>query len=85
MATITIRNLDEATKKNLRLSAAMHGCSMEEEARRILSRTLIAQGHQKGLGSRIHQRFKKIGGFELPLPSRSMARPAPDFIKEENE
>ena len=30
MATIMIRNLDEATKLNLRLQAARHGLSMEE-------------------------------------------------------
>jgi phosphopantothenoylcysteine decarboxylase/phosphopantothenate--cysteine ligase len=39
MATLTIRNLDEATKARLRLQAAAHGVSMEEEVRRILSGT----------------------------------------------
>jgi phosphopantothenoylcysteine decarboxylase/phosphopantothenate--cysteine ligase len=37
MATLTIRNLDEAAKRRLRLQAAAHGRSMEEEARRLLS------------------------------------------------
>lgn len=36
MASLTIRNLDDATKAQLRLQAARHGHSMEEEARRIL-------------------------------------------------
>jgi plasmid stability protein len=36
MASITIRNLDEETKRRLRIRAAKHGRSMEEEARRIL-------------------------------------------------
>jgi phosphopantothenoylcysteine decarboxylase/phosphopantothenate--cysteine ligase len=37
MATLTIRNLPEAARKRLRLQAAAHGHSMEEEVRRILS------------------------------------------------
>jgi plasmid stability protein len=36
VATITIRNLDEAVKIRLRIRAASHGRSMEEEARAIL-------------------------------------------------
>lgn len=36
MASLTIRNLDESLKTDLRLRAARHGCSMEEEARQIL-------------------------------------------------
>ncbi len=41
MASITIRNLDEATKSRLRIRAARHGRSMEEEAR-VLLRTVLA-------------------------------------------
>jgi len=37
MATLTIRNLPEATHKALRLRAAENGRSMEEEVRRILA------------------------------------------------
>jgi plasmid stability protein len=36
MASITIRNLDDALKTRLRVRAAERGRSMEEEARRIL-------------------------------------------------
>src|ERR1700730_7736309 len=36
MASITIRRLDEDLKKRLRLRAARHGRSMEDEARTIL-------------------------------------------------
>jgi phosphopantothenoylcysteine decarboxylase/phosphopantothenate--cysteine ligase len=36
MALLTIRKLSEATKKSLRLRAAEHGRSMEEEARRLI-------------------------------------------------
>ena len=37
MASITIRNLDDATKEKLRLRAAAHGRSMEEEVRLLLA------------------------------------------------
>ena len=36
MATIIVRNLDEETKRNLQVLAAMHGRSMEAEVREIL-------------------------------------------------
>ena len=36
--TLTIRNLDQTVKQKLRVRAALHGRSMEAEARDILSR-----------------------------------------------
>lgn len=36
MASITIRNLDDGVKQRLRVRAAEHGRSMEEEARELL-------------------------------------------------
>ncbi len=42
MASITIRNLDDDIKHLLRVRAAEHGRSMEEEARDILRRNLAA-------------------------------------------
>lgn len=44
MAVLTIRNLDDHTKNALRVRAARHGVSMEEEARRILRLTLETGG-----------------------------------------
>ncbi|GEN26154.1 FitA-like ribbon-helix-helix domain-containing protein [Halomonas cupida] len=69
MASITIRNLDDQLKTQLRLQAARHGHSMEEEVRRIL-RHALAQPQGRGLGSRIHERFAQLGGVELELPER---------------
>ena len=40
MASITIRNLDDSLKHRLRVQAAEHGRSMEEEAREILRRAV---------------------------------------------
>ena len=48
MATLTIRQLDEKTKTRLRVRAAHHGRSMEEEAREILRSALTASPPAKG-------------------------------------
>lgn len=70
MATLTIRNLDDDLKKRLRLEAAARGHSMEEEAREILRRSLAGTVAPDGLGTRIHERFAKIGGVTLEAPRR---------------
>lgn len=74
MATLTIRNLDERTKAQLRIQAARHGRSMEEEARMILRTAIEARqpvAGDKGLGSRIQEHFAQLGGVELEPPARS--------------
>jgi plasmid stability protein len=80
MATLTIRNLDERTKAQLRIQAARHGRSMEEEARTILREAIEAKqpsaAIEQGLGSRIHAHFAPLGGLELDLPQRS-SQPSP--------
>jgi plasmid stability protein len=40
MASITIRNLDDDLKARLRIEAASHGRSMEEEVRVIIRRAM---------------------------------------------
>jgi plasmid stability protein len=59
MSTITVRNLDEATKAALVALAAKHGRSMEAEVRAILAAAVqpTAFAEAGGLGSRIHDRF----------------------------
>ena len=80
MAMLTIRNFDDSLKKQLRIRAAEHGWSMEEEVRRILQQALDQTKPQKGLGSRIHQTMMDISGpVDLELPPRTRPRPAPDF------
>jgi plasmid stability protein len=80
MATLTIRQLDEKTKTRLRVRAAHHGRSMEEEAREILRSALTAASPVKGnLAEAIHRRFAALGGQELELPRRDPMRQAPEF------
>jgi plasmid stability protein len=79
VASITIRNLDEDLKRRLRMRAAEHGCSMEEEAREILRRAISGVIAPKNLGQAIHARFAAIGGVELELPARGPMREPPSF------
>lgn len=75
MATLTIRNIDEAVKSGLRIRAAQHGRSMEEEARQILRGALLhSAAGSGGLGAAIVRRFAATGGVDLPPPQRSLPR-----------
>ena len=74
MATLTIRNLDDAVRDRLRQRAAGHGHSREEEVRQILRQVVKpadTAATSEGLGSRIHHHFARLGGVELELPARS--------------
>lgn len=79
MASITIRNLDEQTKSRLRVRAAMHDRSMEEEARNILRAALAEDPTPTDLADALRKRFGPLGGVELELPSREPIREPPDF------
>jgi plasmid stability protein len=78
MAGITIRNLDEATKRGLRLRAARHGRSLEDEARHILRATLASERHQTpNLFAAIRSHIAPFGGVTLDLPRRRPLRNPP--------
>ncbi len=79
MSTLTIRNVDPAIKDKLRLVAAAHGRSMEEEVRSILRKVLTQPMATDGLGSRIHARFSALGGVVLDLPERTETTRAADL------
>jgi len=79
MASITIRNLDDGLKRRLRIRAAEHGHSMEEEAREILRQAVGGITAPKNLGQVIHARFAAIGGVDLELPARGPMREPPSF------
>jgi plasmid stability protein len=80
MAALTIRQLDQKTKTRLRVRAAHHGRSMEEEAREILRSALTTNSRTKGnLAEAIRRRFASFGGVEISLPPRDAVRKAPGF------
>jgi plasmid stability protein len=80
MASITIRNLDDALKRKLRLRAAHRNRSMEDEARDIL-RTALAQepAETRSLADAIRELVEPLGGVGLELPPRGPVREPPDF------
>jgi len=82
MANLTIRNLDQGVKTRLRIRAAKHGRSMEDEVREIL-RTVLAEesGSETNLAQTVRRRFAPIGGVELALPPRESGRDPMDFRK----
>ena len=82
MASLTIRQLDESTKTRLRVRAANHGRSMEEEAREILKVVLSsARSAPSNLAESIHRRFTAVGGLELPDLERELMREPPRLSK----
>ncbi len=85
MATLTIRNLDDAIKQSLRIRAAQHGVSMEEEARRILRDVLVRVPPPQGLGQRLKQRFAKVATADFELPGRQMPRRPPNWDEARDE
>jgi len=82
MATMTIRNLDDDLKARLRLRAARHGQSMEEEARSILRAALanrVEDDSGASLYAAIRAHVEPFGGVDLELPLREPQRDPPDF------
>jgi antitoxin FitA len=82
MASITIRKLDDQVKLKLRIRAAQHGRSMEEEAREILSEAMKGKTEREtNLYDAMRVRLKAAGirGIELPKPERGPWRKDPDF------
>ena len=73
MATLTVRNVDEELKQNLRQRAAAHGRSMEEEVRSILRHVLQLPPTERGLGQRLAQRFAEVSA-DLELPDHQQPR-----------
>lgn len=80
MASLMIRKLDDRIKSRLRVRAAQHGRSMEEEAREILRSALSqSKAPQENIAEAISRRFARFGGVELPTVERDSPRRPPDF------
>ena len=82
MASITVRNLDESVKSSLRVRAARHGWSMEQEIRQILQQTVPPeQAGQVSFAERVKRRFAGLEVESLPVPPRQIARTPPELDK----
>ncbi len=77
MASITIRNLDDEVKTRLRVHAAEHGRSMEEEARVILRKAVGRDPESGNLATIARSIFGPTNGVDLELPSREPMREPP--------
>ena len=83
MANLTIRNLDNDVKRRLRVRAAEHHRSMEEEVRIILHDAV--KGERTGprdLAKFTRECFAPLGGVELELPPRGPIPPPRVFSKD---
>lgn len=75
MATMTIRNIDDQLKARLRVQAAQHSRSMEDEARDILRVALSTEATRpSSLVAAIRARIEPLGGIDLKLPEREAIR-----------
>lgn len=81
MASLTIRNLEEPIKALLRIRAAHHGHSMEEEVRQILRNALLEDAPSlENLAEAIQKGFAELGGVDDLTPSaREPMREPPQF------
>ncbi len=64
MASVTVRNLPDATHRALKLRAVQHGRSTEAEIRFILEGAVTPK---VGLGSALAAIGRSLGGMELDL------------------
>ncbi|MDX2054649.1 MAG: hypothetical protein SFV15_19770 [Polyangiaceae bacterium] len=67
-----MRKLDDSTVERLRIRAASHGVSMEEEARRILQQAVSGP---EQLGSLARRLFGQAHGVDLPHVTREPHEP----------
>ena len=83
MSSITVRNLDESVKSSLRVRAAHHGWSMEQEVRQILQQAVASGQAADGssFAEQINRRFAGLQTETLAIPPRHPARKAPGFDK----
>ena len=81
MASITIRNLDDDIKQRLRVRAAEHGRSMEEEARDILRRVMSDADTPRDLAAAIRARVAPAARADLELPAREPMREPPPISR----
>ena len=78
MASITIRKLEEGVKTKLRVRAARHGRSMEQEAREILKSALLGEAAPaQNFADALRRHVEPLGGVEIRLPRREAIRRPP--------
>jgi plasmid stability protein len=77
MANLSVRKIGDETLARLRMRAASHGVSMEEEVRRIIKE---AVSRPERLGDLALRSFGPLHGVDLTLPEHQPHEPL-DFTK----
>ena len=73
MPSLSVRKIDEDIMRRLRIQAAKHGTSMEEEVRQILKRAVTTPENLGDLAVRLFS--PAYGNEELTLPERETHKP----------
>jgi len=77
MSTLTLHHVDESVMAYFKYQAEANSRSIEEEASELLRMAVLFSPGQKGLGTRISQRFSETGGFGLQELRRTLPRIPP--------
>ena len=72
MASLSVRKIDSELYERLRVRAAKHGVSMEEEVRQILKRTIETP---ENLGDLATEYFGQANGVELEIAQHKPHQP----------
>lgn len=76
MANLSVRKLDDKVYEQLRIRAAKHGVSMEEEARQIICQTVTAP---ERISDIFRKHFGKENGVNLEIPNNRKPHQPMDF------
>jgi plasmid stability protein len=76
MATLNVRKLDKNAYEQLRLRAARHGVSMEEEARQIIYQAVSSP---EKISSVFQKYFGIQHGIDLTIPNKRKPHEPMDF------
>ena len=83
MASLTIRNLDDEVKSELRVRAARNGRSMEDEARVILGEAVRpAARDMKRILAAIRAPLVEVGHVDFEIPARDSIAEPPNFLED---
>ena len=79
MTTMTISDIDDRMQARLRAQAALHGHTVEDEARDILRAALsVEPANGDALVAAIRAQIEPLGGIDLVLPERAPMREPPE-------
>ncbi len=88
LTSLNIRRIERSVKERLRIRAAMHGHSMEEEIRRILTKAAESPDDDSSpqkdrtLYEAVRSIVEPYGGFDLEPPPREDYPGEPDWLKD---